>query len=83
MQLATRVLGVDQNGKSDKEIALEGIEKLSSFWTSLGAPNRLADYDIDDSQIEKMSTLASNRGKFGNFKPLDKEDVTSILTAAL
>jgi alcohol dehydrogenase YqhD (iron-dependent ADH family) len=83
VQLATRVLGVDQNGKSDKEIALEGIEKLSSFWTSLGAPNRLTDYDIDDSQIEKMSTLASNRGKFGNFKPLAKEDVTSILTAAL
>ncbi|MCL7749905.1 iron-containing alcohol dehydrogenase [Halalkalibacter alkaliphilus] len=83
VQLATRVLGVDSEGKSDQEIALEGIEKLSSFWTSLGAPNRLADYDINDSQIEKMAMLASNRGKFGNFKPLEKEDVTSILTAAL
>ncbi|KHF41070.1 iron-containing alcohol dehydrogenase [Halalkalibacter okhensis] len=83
VQLATRVLGVDPEGKSDQEIALEGIEKLSAFWSELGAPNRLADYDIDDSQIDKMSTLASNRGKFGNFKSLEKEDVTNILTAAL
>ncbi len=55
VQLATRVLGVDPEGKTDQEIALEGIEKLSAFWTSLGAPNRLADYDIDHSQVDKMA----------------------------
>jgi alcohol dehydrogenase YqhD (iron-dependent ADH family) len=83
VQLATRVLGVDPIGKTDQEIALEGIEALSAFWTSLGAPNRLADYNIDDSKIEKMADLASNRGEFGNFKSLTKEDVINILTAAL
>ncbi|MDT8858594.1 iron-containing alcohol dehydrogenase [Alkalihalobacillus sp. MEB130] len=83
VQLATRVLGVEPTGKTDEDIALEGIEKLSAFWTSLGAPNRLADYKIDESQIDKMASLASNRGAFGNFKPLEKEDVTKILTAAL
>ncbi|MFC0559537.1 iron-containing alcohol dehydrogenase [Halalkalibacter alkalisediminis] len=83
VQLATRVLGVDPAGKTEEEVALEGIEKLSAFWTSLGAPNRLADYDIDRSQVERMADLASNRGVFGNFKPLTKEDVTEILTAAL
>ena len=83
VQLATRVLGVDSTGKSDEEIALEGIEKLSAFWTTLGAPNRLADYDIDSSQVDRMAELASNRGAFGNFKALTKEDVSKILTAAL
>lgn len=83
VKLATRVLGVDSTGKTDREVALEGIEKLSAFWTSLGAPNRLADYEIDHSQIDKMAELASNRGEFGNFKSLTKNDVEQILTAAL
>jgi alcohol dehydrogenase YqhD (iron-dependent ADH family) len=83
VQLATRVLGVDPAGKNEEEIALEGIDALSAFWTSLGAPNRLADYNIDHSQVEKMADLASNRGTFGNFKALTKADVTEILTAAL
>ncbi|ARK31882.1 iron-containing alcohol dehydrogenase [Halalkalibacter krulwichiae] len=83
VQLATRVLGVEPTGKTDEEIALEGIEKLSAFWTSLGAPNRLADYNIDQSEINRMADLASYRGPFGNFKPLTKDDVVAILTASL
>ncbi|WP_368503437.1 iron-containing alcohol dehydrogenase [Alkalihalophilus sp. As8PL] len=83
VKLATRVLGVDPTGKSDRDIALEGIEKLSAFWTKIGAPNRLADYDIDRSQIERMAGIAAENGEFGNFKKLNKEDVEKILTAAL
>ncbi|WP_062047545.1 iron-containing alcohol dehydrogenase [Bacillus sp. JCM 19034] len=83
VQLATNVMGVDPSNKTDKEIALEGIEKLSHFWTSLGAPNRLADYDIDDRQIEKMADHAAERGAFGNFKKLEKDDVITILKQAL
>ncbi|WP_017726431.1 iron-containing alcohol dehydrogenase [Halalkalibacterium ligniniphilum] len=83
VQLATRVFHVDPTGKTDREIALEGIERLSAFWTEIGAPNRLKDYDIDDSQIERMAEIAASRGEFGNFKRLNKEDVVNILTAAL
>ncbi|MED3647149.1 iron-containing alcohol dehydrogenase [Halalkalibacterium halodurans] len=83
VQLATRVFGVDPSGKSEEAIAQEGIERLSAFWTELGAPNRLADYDIDDSQVERMAEIATERGELGNFKLLKKEDVANILTAAL
>ncbi|ERN52174.1 iron-containing alcohol dehydrogenase [Alkalihalophilus marmarensis] len=83
VQLATRVLGVDPEGKTDREIALEGIDKLSAFWTELGAPNRLADYDIDESQIERMAGIAAENGEFGNFRKLNKDDVKKILTEAL
>ncbi|MGV7665767.1 hypothetical protein PJK52_29125, partial [Mycobacterium kansasii] len=57
-RLAINVFEVNPEGKSDKQIAEEGIEALSKFWTSIGAPNRLADYDIDDSQIEVMADKA-------------------------
>ncbi|WP_062233299.1 iron-containing alcohol dehydrogenase [Fictibacillus sp. FJAT-27399] len=82
-QLAVRVFNVDTEGKSDREVALEGIDKLSAFWTSLGAPNRLADYDIDDSKLDLIADKAMANGEFGNFKKLNKEDVLEILRMSL
>ncbi|KPB04786.1 iron-containing alcohol dehydrogenase [Bacillus sp. CHD6a] len=81
-QLAVRVFGVQDNG-SDREIALEGIRRLREFWSSLGAPTRLADYDIDAKNIDKMAEHVMSRGAVGNFKSLSHEDVTSILKASL
>ncbi|MBN8193515.1 iron-containing alcohol dehydrogenase [Bacillus sp. NTK074B] len=82
-QLAERVFNVDPAGKSEEEVALEGIDKLREFWSSLGAPTRLADYDIDDSQIDLMADKAMVNGEFGNFNKLNKEDVLAILRASL
>ncbi|MFC7785594.1 iron-containing alcohol dehydrogenase [Rossellomorea sp. GCM10028870] len=82
-QLAERVFNVDPAGKSEEEVALEGIEKLREFWTSIGAPSRLADYDIDDSQLELMADKAMVNGEFGNFNKLNKDDVLAILRASL
>ena len=82
-QMAERVFNVDPEGKSEEEVALEGIEKLREFWSSLGAPTRLADYDIDDSQIDLMADKAMANGEFGNFNKLNKDDVLAILRASL
>lgn len=83
INLATRVWGVDPEGKTDQELAELGIQKLEEFWSSLGAPNRLADYDIDDSQLETIADKAMINGEFGNFNKLNKEDVLAILKASL
>ncbi|MCP8617779.1 iron-containing alcohol dehydrogenase [Salirhabdus salicampi] len=82
-RLATKVFDVDPTGKSDKDIALEGIDKLRQYWDSLGAPNKLADYDIDDSQLELIADRAMARGAFGNFRKLERDDVVSILQQSL
>ncbi|MEK3798355.1 iron-containing alcohol dehydrogenase [Peribacillus sp. FSL H8-0477] len=82
-QVAIRVFGVDPAGKTDEETALEGIEKLREFWSSLGAPTKLSEYDIDDSKIEEMADKAMINGEFGNFKKLNREDVLAILRASL
>ncbi|WP_209125585.1 iron-containing alcohol dehydrogenase [Alkalihalobacillus sp. BA299] len=83
VQLATRVFGVNPEEKTDEAIALEGIERLSQFWKRIGAPSRLADYDIDNSRIEEMAEIATVFGDYGKFKKLNKEDTVKILTAAL
>ncbi|MFS0637055.1 iron-containing alcohol dehydrogenase [Mesobacillus foraminis] len=82
-KLAVRVFGVDPNGKTAEEAGLEGIEKLREFWNSIGAPSRLADYDIDDSQLEVMADKAVINGNFGNFTKLNKEDVMNIYRMSL
>ena len=82
-QLAVRVFDIDPEGKSDREAGLEGIEALRAFWTQIEAPERLADYDIDDSRIEEMAEKTLFNGPFGNFTKLDREDVIAILRASL
>lgn len=82
-QLAVRVFNVDPAGKTDEEAALEGIEKLREFWNSIGAPSRLADYDIDDSKLELMADKATINGEFGNFAKLNHNDVMAIYRTSL
>ncbi|MCY8233190.1 iron-containing alcohol dehydrogenase [Priestia endophytica] len=85
-RLMTNMFEMETEGKTDKEIVLEGIDKLSAFWSSLGAPSRLADYNIGDDRLEEIAEIAAremDHGGFGNFKKLTKEDVLSILRASL
>ncbi len=82
-KLANRVFGVVQNGKTDEEVGLAGIEELRKFWNSIGAPARLADYEIDDSKLELMADRAMVYGDFGRFKKLNRDDVLTIYRASL
>ncbi|MGQ4667137.1 iron-containing alcohol dehydrogenase [Metabacillus halosaccharovorans] len=83
VQLAVNVFDVEQTGKDDRTVALEGIDRLRKFWSSIGAPSRLKDYNINDENIELMADKAMVNGEFGNFTKLNKEDVVAILTASL
>ncbi|MDA7028080.1 iron-containing alcohol dehydrogenase [Bacillus sp. CLL-7-23] len=82
-QFAVRVFDIDESGKTDEEIALAGIDKLSEFWSSLGAPNRLSDYNINDEKLDLIADKAMANGEFGRFKTLNKADVLAILKASL
>lgn len=82
-QLAERVLGVNSEGKSAEEAGLEGIRKLREYWNSIGAPARLADYDIDESKLDLMADRAMVNGEFGSFTKLNREDCLAIYRAAL
>jgi alcohol dehydrogenase len=82
-KFAVNVFGVDPAGKSDRQIAEEGIAALRSFWNSIGAPSRLADYKIDDSQLDVMAKKTVAFGAFGNYKKLDYDDALAIFSASL
>lgn len=82
-KLAVNVFNVDGTGKSDEQIAIEGIDALSAFWTSLGAPARLADYEIDATYFDEMVEHCMINGPFGNFNKLEADDVRKILEMSL
>ncbi len=82
-RLAVYVFGVEPDGKTVEEIANEGIDSLRDYWSSLGAPDKLSHYQIDDSKLDTMVEKAMVNGRFGNFVPLEAEDVRTILKASL
>ncbi|MGP4106264.1 iron-containing alcohol dehydrogenase [Virgibacillus sp. L01] len=83
-QLAVRVFNVDAEGKSDRDVALEGISKLREFWNDIGAPATLADYDIGENTVEEMADkTVIARPEYGNFKKLSRQDSVEIFKASL
>ncbi|MCM2535865.1 iron-containing alcohol dehydrogenase [Neobacillus pocheonensis] len=82
-QLATNVFGIEEEGKSDKEVAREGAKALRDFWNSLGAPSRLADYNIDDKQFDSITVKTFIKPGVGTYKELDAESVMDILKRSL
>lgn len=81
-QLAIRVFGVDPS-LDDREIALQGIDRLSTFWSDLGAPSRLADYGIGEDALDVLADKAMQDGPFGRLRTLEREDVLEILRMSL
>jgi len=83
-RLAVNVFGLSPEGKTDEEIGREGIEALRSFWSSIGAPSRLADYEIDDSRLDDLVEKSFVKGEqIGRYKVLDKDCVRDILIRSL
>ncbi|WP_210607851.1 iron-containing alcohol dehydrogenase [Priestia flexa] len=83
VQYSIRVWNVNSLGKTDNEVALEGIEATRNYFTRIGAPATLTEVGIDDSHLERMANEAVQFGAIGSFKKLTKEDVLSILHASL
>lgn len=80
-KFAINVFNVDSNGKTDVEIATEGIEKLQQFWQSIGAPITLAERNITKEDIPRI-VKAIARG-LGKIQVITKEDAAKIYEMSL
>lgn len=79
VQYAERVWGIERAGRSDEETALAGIEATRAFFTSVGAPARLADVGVGADSLDRMAEEAVRFGPIGSFKKLSQDDVRAIL----
>ena len=82
VEYGVNVWGIDANADKYK-IANESIEKTRQYFISLGIPSSLREVGINEERLEEMAKQATRRGKLGNFRALDAQDVLNIFTASL
>lgn len=81
-QYAYRVWNVEIDLNDPEAAALSGIEKLKSFFKSIGLPTSLKELDIPSDRFEEMAEKCVKYGPVGGLKKLYKEDVVNILNLA-
>jgi alcohol dehydrogenase YqhD (iron-dependent ADH family) len=80
-RFARLVFGMED--KTDEDASIGGIERMSDFFASLGAPLRLRDIGVPEEAIpalaDKVSSIAAS---IGVLKKLERPDVFEIYRAA-
>lgn len=81
VRFSKNVWNVNSNGKTDKEIALEGLSAMESWMKELGLAMNLREIGADESMLEDIvnATIILE----GGYKVLDKNDVREILRASV
>lgn len=80
-RFATEVFGVDASGKSDEEVAKEGLLALESWMKEIGVVMSVKDIGVTEEMIEGIAdaTFLLN----GGYKKLTREEVIEILKESL
>ncbi len=86
VKFAKNVMGIDGEGKTDEQIAEEGIAAMENYFHSIGMPVNMRELGISptDEQIEELTDrcLAACMGYTGAAKSLTREDFRSIYLSA-
>jgi len=79
-RLTDAVFGVGAG--SEEDMALECIERMESFFRSLGAPTTLRELGIGEADLESLAQNAIQFAPFGVLKSLDADDIMEIYKLA-
>lgn len=80
-KFAEDVFNVDASMSQQEKIDA-GIQGIRDYWTSIGAPSHLSEFNIPESDFETFADKTLFNGPFGNFYQLNKEDVMNIYKLA-
>ncbi len=69
-------------GQDEMEAARLGIQKTRAFYRSLGLPGQLSEVGIGPERFDEIVNKSLFRETLGNFKQLNREDVSNILLRA-
>lgn len=81
VRFAKNVWNVNPDGKTDKEIALEGLSKMEEWMKELGLSMNLREIGATEDMLDDMvnATLIME----GGYKILNKNDIREILKASM
>ena len=80
-RFATEVWGISANGKTDEQLANEGLSAMESWMKEIGLVMNLTDLGATEDMIEGIAdaTIILNSG----YKVLDRDEVVKILRASM
>ena len=81
VRFAKEVWGVDTEGKTDTEVANEGLEKLENWMKQIGVAMNLSELGVTEDMIEAIADATIILD--GGYKVLDRDDVVEVLKACL
>ena len=81
VRFATEVWGVNPDGKSEREIAEEGLEKMKAWMERIGVALSLSELGATEDMIEGIASATIILD--GGYKVLNKEEVVEILKQSL
>ena len=79
VRFAKQVWGVDETGKTNEEVALEGIDAMERFVKECGIVTSLKDLGATE---EMLPLIANSTVLLGGYKVLTAEEVLEILKTA-
>ena len=78
---AAVVWGVNADGKSDEEVAADGLSEMEKWMTGLGLTMNLTELGVPPDMIDAIAD--STVAKKGGYKALDKAEIKKILRESL
>lgn len=78
---AAVVWGVNADGKSDEEVAADGLNEMEKWMTGLGLTMNLTELGVTPDMIDAIAD--STVTKKGGYKALDKAEIKNILRESL
>ena len=81
VRFATEVWEVDPNGKTDEQIACDGLAAMEAWMKQIGVTLNITDLGADESMIEAIADATIILD--GGYKQLTRDDVVAVLKASL
>ena len=81
VRFATEVWGVDPDGKSDEEVANEGLLAMKNWMEKLGVAMNLSELGVTEEMIEAIADATIILD--GGYKVFTREDVVAVLKESL
>ena len=80
-RFAVNVWNIDDKGKTDEQVALEGLSAMESWMKELGLVMSLSELGVTEDMLEKMveSTIILE----GGYKAMEHEDILKVLEMSM
>ncbi len=74
---AVNVWDVSPNGKTDEEVALEGLERMAAYMNEIGLVMNIKDFGVTEDMLEGIADATFINT--GGYKILSHEDIVTVL----